>query len=182
MAAARKPSFLRCRSLARLIYHAPHIAFARRFALPLGASVWRVACPWRFVLATFRLTARARARRAPLRAIFDAARVRALGSVSSACARPPAVIFTLSAAKPKTKTLGRTRSGGLGVGFRFRAARRPRPPWVEARRLQLQALNPKPQKGACAAAQSIGSATLGGCWTPPHPSSPEFLRMLEVSV
>ena len=37
-----------------------------------------------------------------------------------------------------SKTLGRLRPGGPGVGFSFRAARRPRPPWVEARRLQLQ--------------------------------------------
>ena len=60
-------------------------------AASLGASVWCVACPWRFVLATFRLTARAR--RAPLRAIFDAARVRPVGSFGGAYVLPPAVIF-----------------------------------------------------------------------------------------
>ena len=71
-----------------------HYFCASPCASPLGALVWGVASGChgfsRFVIATFRLTACARRTPLrPLRTIFDAARVRALGPVSNACVRRP---------------------------------------------------------------------------------------------
>ena len=83
----------------------------------------------------------AAATRAPLRIEFSRVRARALDSCSIASVFGCSPRFP---AEAEATTLGRLQPGGPGVGFSFRAARRPRPPWVEARRLQLQALNPKP--------------------------------------